>query len=289
VQSIGYEGVRHLSITTPYATGDAAAPIQDLNPYGTWGSGWMAALFQTSNVPGILQIDCVATEAFAPPAYPTFLFYNPYDSPTQLTVNVGRSTNHLYDVVAGEFLARNVAGDANVTIPADTAIVLVQCPAAGAINQSGQKLLLGGVVIDYWNGTLDSDNDGLPDWWESRYYGNATNALAQGPAANGLSNLHCYWLGLDPTNPLSTFRASVTVQTGTGYPQLSWSSVGGRSYAVEYANGLSVSTFVQALTVTETNVPDGVESVGTFVDDYSRTGGLPGTGSRFYRVRLVGP
>jgi len=88
VQSISYEGVRHLGTTTPYATGDATAPIQDLNPYGTWGSGWMAALFQTSNVPGILQIDCVATEAFAAPAHPTYLFYNPYATATQVTLNV---------------------------------------------------------------------------------------------------------------------------------------------------------------------------------------------------------
>jgi len=29
MQSISYEGVRHLGVTTPYATADAAAPIQD--------------------------------------------------------------------------------------------------------------------------------------------------------------------------------------------------------------------------------------------------------------------
>ena len=291
VQSISYEGVRHLGTTTPYATGDAAAPIQDLNPYGAWGSGWMAALFQTSNVPGILQIDCVATEAFAPPAHPTYLFYNPYSSATEVTLNVGATTNHLYDAIAGVFLASNVTGNASFTIPPDGAVVLVQCPSTGAVSQTGQKLLLGGIVIDYWNGTLDSDGDGLPNWWESRFYGNATNALPQGRAANGFNNLQCYLLGLDPTNPLSTFRAQVSVQTGTGFPQLTWSSVGAKTYAVEYANNLTVSGagFAQALTMTETNVPAGVESTETFVDDYSLTGGPPGTGSRFYRVRLVNP
>ena len=93
VQSISYEGVRHLGATTPYATGDATEPIQDLNPYGAWGSGYMAALFQTSNVPGILQIDCVATEAFPPPACPTFLLYNPYAVAKQVTINVGPNAN----------------------------------------------------------------------------------------------------------------------------------------------------------------------------------------------------
>ena len=70
----------------------------------------------------------------------------------------------------------------------------------------------GGVVIDYWNGTLDTDDDGLPDWWESRYYGSSTNALPQSPAANQFSNLQCYWLGLDPTNPNSTFRVQAVSQ-----------------------------------------------------------------------------
>jgi hypothetical protein len=103
--------------------------------------------------------------------------------------------------------------------------------------------------------------------------------------------LQCYFLGLDPTDPLSTFRAQASVQHGSGYPELTWSSVGGKTYAVEYANSLSVSvvSFTQALTVTETNVATGVESTETFVDNYTLTGGSPGPGSRFYRVRLVAP
>ena len=291
VQSISYEAVRHLGPTTPYATGDAAEPIQDLNPYGTWGSGWMAALFQTSNVPGILQVDCVATEAFPPAAFPTYLFYNPYALSKQVTVSVGPQAKHLYDLVTGGFLATNVSGMATLTLAPDSAIVLVLCPATNAISQSGQKLLMGGVVIDYCNGTLDTDHDGLPDWWESRYFGNSTNALPQAPAANHFSNLQCYWLGLDPTNPNSTFRAQASLQSGTGYAQISWTSVGGKHYAVEYADRLTASatSFTQALLVTETNVPAGGEGMETFVDDYALTGGPPGTNARFYRVKLVNP
>jgi hypothetical protein len=80
------------------------------------------------------------------------------------------------------------------------------------------------------------------------------------------------------------------VQPLTGYPLITWDSVGGKTYAVEYANNLSGnrSTFAQALTVTETNVAAGVETTHSFVDDYSLTGGAP-TNSRFYRVLLVYP
>lgn len=291
VQSISYEGVRHLGPTTPYATGDATAPIQDLNPYGTWGSGWMAALFQTSNVPGILQIDTVATEAFPPPTWPTQLFYNPHAVEQAIVVNPGSYTNHLFDAVTGAFVATNVTSNASFIIRPDTAVVLVACPTTGVISQAGQKLSVAGVVIDYWNATRDTDQDGLPDWWESRYFGDITNAPPSAPAANGFSHLQSYWLGLDPTNPDSTFRVQATLQTGTGYPQISWSSVGGKSYAVEYANNLMISgeSFTPALTVTETNVPAGVASTETFLDDGTLTGAAPGTSSRFYRVKLVDP
>ena len=291
VQSISYEGVRHLGPTAPFATGDAAAPIQDLNPYGAWGSGWLAGLFQTSNVPGILQIDCLATEAFPPPSWPTYLFYNPHAVAKQVLVNVGPEAKHLYDLTTGAFLATNVSGTAALTLASDSAIVLALCPAAGVLSQSGLQLLVGDAVVDYWKGTLDTDHDGLPNWWESRYFGSPTSALASAAAANQFSNLQCYWLGLDPTNPSSTFQARASLQSGTGYPQISWSSVGGKTYAVEFANTLSagVSGFTQALTLTQTNVPAGVESPNTFVDDYTLTGGPPGINGRFYRVRLVLP
>jgi hypothetical protein len=285
VQSISYEGVRNLGTTTPYATGDATSPILELNPYGAWGSGWMAALFQTSSVPGILQIDCLATEAFPPPCYPTSLLYNPYAVAEQVTINVGTNASDVYDAVAGVFVATNATGNVSVTIPPDAAVVLAQCPATGVVSQAGQKLLVSGIVIDYWNATRDTDGDGLPDWWESLHYGNATNALPQTIAANGLSNLQSYWLGLDPNNPLSTFKAQAVSQPGTGYPQISWNAIGGKTYSVEYANSLALpAAFTVALTVTETNVPAGVGSTETFVDNYTLTGGPPGANGRYYRV-----
>jgi hypothetical protein len=291
VTNISYEGLRHQGATTPFATGDATEPIQDLNPYGAWGSGYMAALFRTSNVPGILQIDCLASEVFPAPAFPTFLLYNPYAAAKQVTINVGSNATHLYDTVAGAFLAANVTGSTTLTIQPDSAIVLVHCPATGVLSQSGRKLLVAGVVIDYWNGSRDTDGDGLPDWWESRYYGSITNAPSLGAAANGLNNLQCYWLGLNPANPRSTFKAQAALQPVTGYPLIVWDSVGGKTYAVQYASSLALSAtgFTQALTVTETNVPEGVQGTATFVDDYTLTGGPPGPNGRYYRVRWVGP
>lgn len=123
----------------------------------------------------------------------------------------------------------------------------------------------------------------------SRHFATSTNAFPWASAANGFSNLQCYWLGLNPTDPDSTFRAQASLQSGTGYPQIRWASVGGRRYAVEYADSLVVSgaSFIPVLTVTETNVAAGVESTATFVDDYTLTGNPPGAKGRFYRIRLA--
>ena len=290
VTNISYEGVRNLGLTMPYSTGDAVAPIEDLNPYGTWGSGFMAALFQTSNVPGILQIDCVATETLAPAAYPTFMFYNPYGVSQTVTINVGSSATDLYDAVTGTFVATNVTGKASFSTLPDHAVVLVQCPAIGVVSQAGQKLLVSGVIIDHQNANFDTDGDGLPDWWESLYFGNPTNALPQTIATNGYNNLQCYELGFNPFDSAATFSVQAGVQPITDYPCITWNSVGGKTYAIQYANNLggSGSSFVQALTVTETNVAAGVQTTHFFVDNYSLTGGSF-TNSRFYRVMLIYP
>jgi len=290
VTNISYEGVRNLGATTPYSTGDAVAPIEDLNPYGAWGSGFLSALFQTSSIPGILQINCLVTETLPAAAFPTFLFYNPYGVAEQIAINVGSNGIDLYDAVSGSFLATNLTGSVPVTILPDNAVVLVQCPARGVVNQAGQKLLVSGVVIDYQNGNLDTDGDGLPDWWESLYFGNPTNAVAQAPAANGFSNFQCYLLGLNPLDPASTFKLQAGIQPLTDYPIITWNSVGAKTYVVEYTSNLTGngSAFVPVLTVTETNVAAGVQTTHAFLDNYSLTGGSLAN-IRFYRVVLVVP
>lgn len=46
----------------------------------------------------------------------------------------------------------------------------------------------------------DTDGDGLPDYWESKYFGNPTNAVASSdPDGDGLTNLQEFQYGTDPT------------------------------------------------------------------------------------------
>ncbi len=47
----------------------------------------------------------------------------------------------------------------------------------------------------------DNDADGLPDWWEIRYFGNLLQAAGDDPDGDGLSNLAEFQSGLNPDNP----------------------------------------------------------------------------------------
>lgn len=53
-----------------------------------------------------------------------------------------------------------------------------------------------------WTG-LDSDGDGLPDWWEWKYFGSQTHSGTD-LGLNGLALSESYWRGLNPNLPIVT-------------------------------------------------------------------------------------
>jgi len=99
-------------------------------------------------------------------------------------------------------------------------------------------------------GAPDADGDGLPDWWETQYYGGPTNANPKAMASNGINTvLEAYIAGLNPTNPASLF-----VITGLESGQQNvvyWPGVSGRVYTVYWSSNFSVSGF----DLLENNIP----------------------------------
>ncbi len=90
----------------------------------------------------------------------------------------------------------------------------------------------------------DTDSDGLPDWWETQYFGGATNANPTATASNGVNTVEqTYIAGLDPTDPESRFIISTI-------DPLQWNTASGRVYNIYWTSNL-LSSF-QTL---ESNVP----------------------------------
>jgi len=138
---------------SPYATGDAKESGWAETNFGLYSSaftGLLGGIVQTTNVEKILQLDCLATDYFGAPAYPTYLYYNPHDSAKIVELDVGKQPTDLYDACSNAFLKKEVQGMAKIELPADSARLLVLVPSGATLrtNQRGQTEA-NGILIDY--------------------------------------------------------------------------------------------------------------------------------------------
>ena len=137
----------------------------------------------------------------------------------------------------------------------------------------------------------DTNANGLPDSWEAAYGLTNPNADSDG---DGLTNLQEYYAGTNPTNAASVFRIADWLRMTNGYVSLTWPSIGGTRYRIQFRNGTTnsgvVGTFtdlVRPLTNEMDCGPYGADSTQSFVDDFTLTGGSPAGGARYYRVKIV--
>ena len=145
---------------SPYATGDAKANGWAKTNFGLYGSsfvGIFGGIIRTTNVEGILQLNCLATDYFHAPAYPTYLYFNPHPERREVEIDVGAEPKDLYDAVSNRFLLKDVMGKASFRVPADSAVLLVVVPSGGTPKREGAKALINDVVVDYRYGRRRSD------------------------------------------------------------------------------------------------------------------------------------
>jgi hypothetical protein len=102
----------------------------------------------------IPRLDLLACDFFRDKAYPSYLYYNPYDDSRGVNVEVGTAAVDIYDAVRNTFVARNVTGATKVRLAGDSAMVLVLSPAGGKETFDGRKTRVDGVVVDYDNGRV---------------------------------------------------------------------------------------------------------------------------------------
>jgi autotransporter-associated beta strand protein len=284
---ISYEGLRNnWNGTNLYATGDAVVngwAATDYAPYGGSYVGIMGALIGSTSDGQIPQIDLLATDYFKDAPFPTYLYYNPHATNATFTVNYGNGTNDILNIVTEQFLRTRAVGAVTLTLPPDTAAVVVVIPSSATIGTQGNYMYANGSVVDYRYAGIDTNGNGLPDWWQTRYFGNLTNASSTATNANGYNNLECFLLGISPF-ATNVFNLQLSVQPPGGYPQLSWSAIGGKSYSVSMANQFGpTNNWANIYSVTETNVAVGMPGTESYVDSFSA---FTSESNRFYRVQL---
>jgi hypothetical protein len=121
----------------------------DFGIYGSALVGVLGSIVKTTDVEGILQLDCLSTDFYRAPAYPTYVYYNPFSESKTITLDVGKTASMLYDATSHQFIVKKVTGTTRLTLKPDTAVVVVLCPADGTITSAKNRLLCNTRVIDW--------------------------------------------------------------------------------------------------------------------------------------------
>lgn len=130
----GNEALKGIS---PMGIGDgprwnAANPPETMfSLYSTSPIGILGAIVDTTNVEGILRLDCNSTDFYAEKKFPVYLYYNPYKESKKVVYESVEPVD-LYDKLTQTYLQKNVSGSCGITIPADQACLVVAIPAGKA-------------------------------------------------------------------------------------------------------------------------------------------------------------
>lgn len=151
-----------------------------------------------------------------------------YASPTANAVADGENN---VDNVEQVYIETPSAGEYTVTVDYD-----------GSLSGGEQWYSL---LID--GSGLDSDQDGLPDYWEYTHFNNRTIAVASADDdGDGLDNISEYVAGNDPNDSSSVFRITAFEPppvSNTVPFILRWNTEPGRLYSVYHTDNLSVGQF----------------------------------------------
>ena len=128
---------------------------------------------------------------------------------------------------------------------------------------------------------VDTDSDGLPDWWENETLANLAQSAAADGDGDGFTNLDEFLAGTDPTNPAShlAFSSLATASDGEGnHFVLSFPSVEDRSYRIQWSETLEAGSW------TDLGAP--VPGTGEILQ-VRDPNAVDNAAQRFYRMSLL--
>ena len=139
-------------------------------------------------------------------------------------------------------------------------------------NTLGQQSEIVNIRLD----TPDADNNGLPDAWELKYFGQLGNSASADSDGDGVSNAQEATAGTDPTDPTSVFRIiSVTSAVPASALSIRWIGAAGHTYTLERATDLKLG-----FTAIKTGIA-GLDGANVVQDPAPPVGGTV-----FYRVKV---
>lgn len=159
---IGYEGLRKiddmnnpaLKGISPVAIGDGpkwvtGQPSESMfSLYSTSIAGVFGAIVHTTDVDGILALDCNTTDFYAENKYPVYLYYNPHTESRSVTYSSDISID-LFNIVSKKYMAIGSSGNVTIKLPAGEAAVVFVLPSGTCLKAEGFKIKAGDIVIAY--------------------------------------------------------------------------------------------------------------------------------------------
>lgn len=161
---IAYEGIRKaddykredLKGISPVAIGDGPKWTKgqpDISMFSLYSSaqvGIFGAIVRKTNVDKILQLNCNATDFYREESFPTYLYYNPYDTlKTVCFYPADKSKVDLYDMLNHEYLVRDVGEEGCFAIQAKSSRLLVVLPSGSEVKIKDGKYMANNKTVDY--------------------------------------------------------------------------------------------------------------------------------------------
>jgi hypothetical protein len=161
---IAYEGIRKaddynrqdLKGISPVALGDGPKwtkgqpEVSMFSLYSSAQVGILGSIVRMTNVDQILQLNCNATDFYGNNEFPTYLYYNPYDSMKKVCLyRAEKSSVDLYDILIGDYIGKAVKEDACFEIEAKSSRLLVVLPEGAELKKGDGKYLSNEKVVSY--------------------------------------------------------------------------------------------------------------------------------------------
>jgi hypothetical protein len=141
---------------------------------------------------------------------------------------------------------------------------------------------------------VDTDHDGVPDYWEAAHSLNSSNAADASLDSDhdGRTNFEEYIANTNPQQSNSVLRIISAARIGAGQNMITWASIGGTRYRIQFldrgqSQGWNFVDVPQTLARELDPGANGTANTMSFVDDFTLTG-IPVAGTtRYYRIRVV--